>query len=446
MVGLSVHSPPPHDPRDPHGRAAGTAALRIHFQPEPFAAFGPNPFAAPGPPAVLNAVEARQKKALKEKMRAACPRRPGVYGMVDAAGRLIYVGKSKSLRTRLLSYFGKSAEGEKAAKIVRETRTLVWEETGTDFASLLRELQLIRTWRPRWNVKDQPRSRRPRYLCVGRGPAKCAFVTTTPPKDAVSFGPFRGRARLANAAEALNHHFGLRDCTGKVSLHWADQAELFESPKRPGCLRIDLGTCLGPCAGACTRAAYAAKVDACLRWLRGLPTDADGPGPGAALADRMARAAREMRFETAAKLRDSALAVQWLAERLETLRTVRETFHFVYPTTADAGKDPGGPHDGRRLWYLIERGHVAAVVHDPVADRRRRGPAERLLAAWCDDGRLLPRHHIPPHPTVNLTGHWFRTKPAELDTVMTPAEALEACRTGFGPARKSPAKPRAVAA
>ena len=422
--------------------------MRIAWQPEPFAAFGPDPFAPPGPPAALHAVEAKRKAALKDRMRAACPRRPGVYGMVDAAGRLIYVGKSKSLRTRLLSYFGKSAEGEKAAKIIRETRTLVWEETGTDFASLLRELQLIRTWRPRWNVKDQPRSRRPRYLCVGRGPAKCAFVTTTPPKDAVAFGPFRGRARLANAAEALNHHFGLRDCTGKVVLHWADQAELFETPKRPGCLRIDLGTCLGPCAGACSRGEYAARVEACLRWLRGLATDADGAGPEAVLAERMTRAARETRFETAAKLRDSALAVEWLADRLQNLRTVRETFHFVYPTVAGgpaAGKnrDAGGPHDGRRLWYLIERGHVAAVVHDPVADRRRRGPAERLLAAWVDDGRLLPRHHVPPHPTVNLTGHWFRTKPGELDAVMSPADALEACRSGFRSRPKSPAKPRA---
>ena len=425
--------------------------MQIKWQPEPFAAFGPNPFAAPGPPAPLHTVEARQKKTLKERMRSACPRRPGVYGMIDAAGRLIYVGKSKSLRTRLLSYFGKSAEGEKAAKIIRETRTLVWEETGTDFASLLRELQLIRTWRPRWNVKDQPRSRRPRYLCLGRGPARCLFVTTTPPKDAVAFGPFRGRSLLANAAEALNHHFGLRDCTGKVTLHWADQAELFPTEKRPGCLRIDLGTCLGPCAGACTRSAYASRERAALRWLRGLDTPADGPGPAAVLAERMARAARETRFETAAKLRDAAAAVEWLGERLETLRTVRETFHFVYPTvaggtgaggTAAKNRDPGGPEDGRRLWYLIERGHVAGVVHDPVADRRRRKPAERLLSAWADDGRLLPRHHIPPHPTVNLTGHWFRTHPGELDAVMTPAEALEACRTGFLPA----AKPDAVAA
>ncbi|NNJ27816.1 GIY-YIG nuclease family protein [Alienimonas chondri] len=419
--------------------------MQISWQPEPFQAFGPNPFAAPGPPAPLHVVEARQKKTLKDRMRAACPRRPGVYGMVDAAGRLIYVGKSKALRTRLLSYFGKSAQGEKAAKIIRETRTLVWEETGTDFASLLRELQLIRTWRPRWNVKDQPRSRRPRYLCVGRGPARCVFVTTAPPKDAVAFGPFRGRRLLTTAAEALNHHFGLRDCTGKVTLHWADQAELFPSDKRPGCLRIDLGTCLGPCAGACTRSAYAAREEACLRWLRGLSEAADGEDPAATLAERMGRAAREMRFETAAKLRDSAAAVEWLATRLADLRTVRETFHFVYPTVAGGGgpdgkpeknRDAGGPEDGRRLWYLIERGHVAGVVHDPVADRRRRKPAERALAAWVDDGRLLPRHHIPPHPTVNLTGHWFRTKPEELGGVLTPAEALEACRSGFLPVGK----------
>ena len=412
--------------------------MRISWQPEPFAGFGPGPFAAPGPPDPLQVAHGRRKSELKDAMRASCPRRPGVYGMVDGSGRLIYVGKSKTLRTRLLSYFGKSAEGEKAGKIIRETRTLVWEETGTDFASLLRELQLIRTHRPRWNVKDQPRSRRPRYLCVGRGPAAQVFVTTTPPKDATSFGPFRGRGRLAVAAEALNHHFGLRDCTGSVPLHWRDQGELFGGPKRPGCLRIDLGTCLGPCAGSCTRSAYAQAVKAAVRWLRGLPNPTDPAGPEVVLQQRMDRAAREMRFETAAKLRDAAVAVSWLAAKLESLRTARQTFHFVYPTVAGAGLKPGdagGPHDGRRLWYLIEHGQVAAVVHDPVADRRRRGPAERLLSAWVDDGRLLPRHHVPPHPTVNLTSHWFRTQPEELTRVLTPAEALAACRSGSLPVK-----------
>ena len=59
-----------------------------------------------------------------------------------------------------------------------------------------------------------------------------------------------------------------------------------------------------------------------------------------------------------------------------------------------------------------------------------------------DDGRLLPRHHVPPHPTVNLTSHWFRTKPDELGGVLTPAAALAACRTGVCP----PLEPPAVAA
>ena len=386
--------------------------------------FGPNPFAPPGPAAELRRVAGRRKGELKAQLKASCPRTPGVYGMVDGAGRLVYVGKSKTLRARLFSYFGKSARGEKGEKILRDARTLVWEETGGEFAALLRELQLIRTWRPKWNVKDQPRGRRPRYLCVGRGPARCLFVTTNPPKHAVTFGPVHGRGRLTRAVEALNEHFGLRDCTAGTRMHFADQTELFPAPRRPGCLRLEIGTCLGPCAAGCTRRQYADRVRAALRFLRGEePTRRDGPPPSVRLAERMAAAAADRRFETAAKLRDRLAAVEWLDAKLADLRDARERFHFVYP--AAECTDGGVP---REVWYVIEAGQVVAALHSPRADGRRRGPARRLLETWVNDGRLHPAGHHPPHPTVNLTSHWFRTREGELDRVLSPADALALCR------------------
>ena len=224
--------------------------------------------------------------------------------------------------------------------------------------------------------------------------------------------------------EAVNEHFGLRDCAAGTRMHFADQAELFPAPRRPGCLRLEIGTCLGPCAAGCTRRRYADRVRAALRFLRGEePSRRDGVGPVEALTARMTAAAADRRFETAAKLRDRLAAVDWLGLKLAALRDARERFHFVYPTTERVCD--GVP---REVWYVIEAGQVVTALHSPRTDGRRRGPARKVLETWVSDGRLLPAGHHPPHPTVNLTSHWFRTREGELDRVLSPEDALALCR------------------
>src|SRR5207244_2277738 len=122
---------------------------------------------SPRPP-VLYQVQARRPSGLRSRVRQECPRRPGVYGMVNVNGELIYVGKAKCLRARLLSYFRPNSRDPKAGRIVAQTGTLVWEEAPSEFAALLRELELIRRWRPRCNVQGQPQRHRRAYVCLGR--------------------------------------------------------------------------------------------------------------------------------------------------------------------------------------------------------------------------------------------------------------------------------------
>lgn len=387
--------------------------MRIVWAAERFTDFGRDPFAPAGRQSPLTVVAGRRKAELKAGLRAECPKAPGVYGMLDASGRLIYVGKSKSLRTRLLSYFSPKVAREKPGNILRETTRLIWERQPSEFAALLRELYLIRSWRPRWNVKDQPRSRRPSYVCLGRGPARCLFVTTTPPAGAVAYGPFHARRQLNEAVMALNYYFLLRDCTGAQTFRFSDQRELFVEPHRAGCLRFELGTCLGPCAGGCSRRRYAAQARKAKSFL-----DGNDDSPLVAMQERMLRAAAEQRFETAARLRDSFTAVEWLATRLADLRTARRTFNFVYPVPSV---------DGGELWYLVAAGNVAAAVHSP-ADRRRIRPALRLLRPWHEDGRLDGFPIVEQHPTVAFLSHWFRTRPSELERAIPIEEALAACR------------------
>src|SRR5262249_13617765 len=183
----------------------------------------------------------------------------------------------------------------KAGCIVGQTRRIVWEPCADEFAALHRELELIRRWRPRWNVQGKPHPWEHIYVCLGRAPAPYAFLTRRPPARALaSFGPVRAGHRAREAVRCLNDWFRLRDCPQAQAMVFAEHAALFPADLQAGCLRYDLGTCLGPCAGACTQSDYAAQVRAARSFLAG--RDA---APLAALERAMTEAAAEQVVERA---------------------------------------------------------------------------------------------------------------------------------------------------
>src|SRR5262249_3276542 len=198
---------------------------------------------------------------LRPLVRQQCPKRPGVYGMIDEFGDLIYIGKAKCLRNRLLTYFRRHSRDPKAGRILLPSRAIVWEVCRDEFASLHRELELIRRWRPRFNVQGQPDGRRRTYVCLGRRPAPYAFLSRRPPAGVLaSFGPIPAGRRASEAVRRLNDCFQLRDCTQSQELFFADQGELFPVLRSAGCLRYEIGTCLGPCVGATSRRSYGERV------------------------------------------------------------------------------------------------------------------------------------------------------------------------------------------
>src|SRR5262245_54625630 len=113
------------------------------FGREPFTGFGPSRFIPIGHEPGVHRIKGSRSAKLKLGVRKQAPKRPGVYAMLDAVGRIIYVGKAKSLRSRLLSYFREKGRDPKAARILKRTRYLVWEHACDEFAALLRELELI---------------------------------------------------------------------------------------------------------------------------------------------------------------------------------------------------------------------------------------------------------------------------------------------------------------
>ena len=376
-----------------------------------FTGFGPHRLLSGVAAPPLEAIHGHRPSRLREKVRKRCPRKPGVYGMVDATGELIYVGKAKCLRSRLLSYFRPRSRDPKAGRIVEHTFVIAWELATSEFAALLRELELIRRWQPRFNVQGQPYQRRRRvYVCVGRRPAPYVFTAAAPPRTARHiFGPVPNGDTVREAVRRVNDWFRLRDCPQSQEMVFADQRELFPLELSPGCIRHEIGQCLGPCAAACGRDDYAAGVAAAVAFLEGRDVT-----PLEAIERDMTAASAALQFERAAALRDKLAALQWLTEHVVRLReAARQSFVYAVPST-----------EGPDLWYAIHGGQVDAVFPAPQDDATRRHAARVLEATYPGRAGEAGGLSLEEVDGVLLVASWFRRHSAERRRRMTPQEAL----------------------
>ncbi len=389
------------------------------FAGDDFDGFGPSRFRPADEDLPVRAIVGKRVSRLKRGVKDHAPKAPGVYGMLDGRDRLIYVGKAKSLRCRLLSYFRENGRDPKAGKIIGQTRRLLWEQTGDEFAALLRELELIQRLRPKHNVLGVPGLQRHHYVCIGKAPAPFVYVTKNPTgKEQGIYGPFVRWHQSEDGARRLNDWFKLRDCPQTVEMNFADQGELFEHDRAAKCMRFELGTCCGPCAGGCTRKDYAAGV-------RGAKAFLDGRNRTIlkALHEQMETAAAAFEFEKAMSLRDKLQAVQWLDDRLGLLRQARERNSFVYPLAG---------HDARVRWYLIHRGEVQAVCFPPAPESAPQ--VTNLLAATFTDRPAPAVLSDVAVDSVLLVAAWFNRRADERGKLLTRGQAEEVCAKPHGPA------------
>jgi excinuclease ABC subunit C len=350
---------------------------------------------------------------LRARVQQEGPRRPGVYAMWDAHGEIIYIGKARSLRARLLSYFRKSRD-PKAGHILRATRAIGWETVPDEFGALLRELELIRRWQPRFNVVGLPRGRRLAYVCIGRLPAPGVYLSVRPKGPLVAcYGPIAHSRRARDAVRRINDWYQLRDCPKSQAMHFADEEVLFPLERVAGCMRHELGTCLGPCAGACTQSSYLQRVQQALEFLQ------QGHSPMESMLEaRMSTAAGAHDYEYAAALRDQLASICWLRERLERLHHAAQRYTFIYPVRG---------HNQHDRWYLIRDGRVQRVLRHPRTEEEHAAAQEAVAQVYL-------RTEAPPAvplleelDAAYLVMSWFRRRPAELQRCWRPQK-----KTGTG--------------
>ncbi|MCY3809444.1 MAG: GIY-YIG nuclease family protein [Gemmatimonadetes bacterium] len=347
---------------------------------------------------------------LREKVREGAEERPGVYRWYGADGRVLYVGKSVSLRSRLLSYFRERTG--KAARIVAKAADVSWECKPNEFAALVGEMRLIRTWQPEYNVQHR-RDRSYGFVKVTKESAPRLLPVESIANDgAAYYGPFPRTAWLARAVGELALATGLRNCPARTSIHFDDQLEIFSDTKIPRCIRAETRSCLGPCAGRCTGAEYRRGVRLAQAFL-----GARSQRPLGELAEAARRAARRLDFEYAARLHERIETLRRLQGYLAGFRGQIEKLNLVYPVSGFAGDS--------RL-YLIRRGVLAAELpaprSAPARDRARKAVRELFQPVAADrDGTL----DGDAAAEALLTVAWFNRHPQEWERAQTPRQWLE---------------------
>lgn len=235
------------------------------------------------------------------------PAEPGVYIYKNSQGKIIYIGKARSLRQRVRSYFqeGRPLDA-KTERLVSEAADIEYIVTDNEVEALILESTLVKKNQPRYNVHLKDDKSFPYLKLTAHEPYPRIFITRRIRKDGAQyFGPFLPASYARRTLKLVNRCFKLRTCN----------LDIDGTLPRP-CLDYQMKRCLGPCvAGLCTKAEYDRAVEDVRLLLSGKTEELIRE-----LEHRMIEASQDMKYEAAAIYRDWITMVQDLAERQKVAR------------------------------------------------------------------------------------------------------------------------------
>jgi excinuclease ABC subunit C len=266
-------------------------------------------------------------RELRDKA-AALPTGPGVYLFKDAAGVVLYVGKAKSLRSRVASYLQPSADlrASRGPEIERMVAELAVDvdvlECDSEVDALLRENRLIKDIQPRFNERLKDDKTFPYLQITTAEDFPAASITRAPqPEGAKLYGPFVSPADLRAALPLMQRVFKFRTC--KLEIADGDEARRHFRP----CILYSIKQCTAPCAALVSRADYAAQIARFRQFL-----ESKGSRVRSELSAEMKAAAETLDFERAAELRDQLRALEGLQKRGLVDQDVQPEVFFIDPS------------------------------------------------------------------------------------------------------------------
>ncbi|MBI2533450.1 MAG: excinuclease ABC subunit UvrC [Deltaproteobacteria bacterium] len=236
---------------------------------------------------------------LKEKL-AGLPACPGVYLMRDKGGKVIYVGKAKDLRARVRAYFNASDERSQIQFLLRRVADIDTLVTGNDKEALILENNLIKQYKPRYNIRLKDDKSYLSIKVTTQHPWPRIFATRKIVKDGNRyFGPFSSAIAARETIDIIEKHFLLRSCTDHN----------FKNRTRP-CLQFQIKRCWAPCVLPVAPQDYREQVRQAMLFIEGKQQELI-----AELKQRMREKSEALEFEAAAKIRDQIQAVEKTLEK-----------------------------------------------------------------------------------------------------------------------------------
>ncbi len=308
------------------------------------------------------------------------PDTPGAYLFRDPHGEVLYVGKAKSLRKRLSSYFGRDLAARTLA-MVEAAASVEWIVTDGEVAALMMEYNLIKEHRPRFNIRLRDDKSYP-YLAITRGEEwpRATVMRGRRRRDTQYFGPYANAYAIRQTLDLLLRTFPVRTCTNTRFRHQQAQG-------RP-CLLFHIERCAGPCIGEVAPEDYTAHVDGLAAFLGG-----DSEAVLARLRADMGAAAEALEYERAARLRDQSAAVEKALARQEVATLRKEDFDLLAVEEDDL--------EAALVVLTVRRGRVIgrlATVVDKVEDVATPALVGRLLAEVYGEDRPPPEVLVPVEP------------------------------------------------
>ncbi len=309
------------------------------------------------------------------------PDAPGSYQFVDAEGRVVYVGKAKSLRNRLANYFGAPhLLAERTRQMVEAADHVEWIVAGNEVEALFLEHSLIKRHQPRFNVRLKDDKSYPWLAVTLDEEWPRAMVLRGQKRKGVKYyGPFAHAYAIRETLDLLLRTFPIRTCTNNK----------FERHRKLGrpCLYAHIEKCAAPCVDDIDRAKYDELVQELLRFL-----DGDSDDVIERLEQKMRTAADDLEFELAARIRDQLTSVQKAIERQQMVGAREEDYDLL-------GIEEDDLEASVQVFY-VRKGRVVGrkgIVVDKVEDLASSALVSRIVEQLYADA---PPTNVPKEVLV----------------------------------------------
>lgn len=337
---------------------------------------------------------------LKEKLNN-LPQKPGVYQFKDSSGKIIYVGKAKSLRNRVRQYFQNKPVGVKTAAMVAKIADLEIISTDSEVEALILELNLIKSLKPRYNINLKDDKSYP-YIVITNEPYPRVFPTRKKRNDGSKyFGPYTDVKTMRYALKSIRDIFMIRSC----NLNLNDES--ISQGKFKVCLDYYIHKCEGPCEGLVSGEDYREMIKEVAKLLNGKTTTLIKE-----LKEKMNNYSEKMMFEQAARMRNKidALSIYSSKQKMVSDEMVDRDIFAIDKEDNDACGMVLKIRDGK----VIGKSHY---YFSNVLEKENNEILENLISNYYDAADFVPDEIYIPEKLENedFIIEWLNKKKFEKD-------------------------------